>query len=34
LKTFKANCEKAAQVENWENETKVLATIYKGRIDR
>lgn len=30
LAKYKANCLKAAQVENWENETKILDTIYKG----
>jgi len=28
LETLKANCKKAAETENWENETKVLASIY------
>ncbi|NRA13328.1 MAG: glycosyltransferase [Crocinitomicaceae bacterium] len=34
LAKYKANCLIAAKVENWENETKVLATIYKRISDR
>ena len=34
LNKYKENCLEAAKKENWENETKVLATIYKGKIDR
>ena len=32
LKTYKENCVKASKVENWENETKVLSTIYPRSI--
>ena len=34
LKVYKENCLKASKIENWENETKVLATIYNGKIDK
>jgi len=34
LKLYKENCFKASKIENWENETAVLATIYNGKIDK
>lgn len=31
LEQYKSNCEVAAKTQNWENETKVLSSIYRGK---